>query len=157
MNCTATHTIVQADIDAGDYVNTACVDDGADGAVEACATEDVPSVKTPHLTITKVATEENYDAVGDVINYTIVATNDGNTTLTSVTVSDPKVTGLTCTPTNGSPLVPGASMTCTATHTIVQADIDDGHYANTACVDDGADGAAKLALLRTFRPSRLRT
>ena len=90
-----------------------------------------------------MATEENYDAVGDVINYTIVATNDGNTTLASVTVSDPKVSNSSVMPLNGSSLVPGASMTCTATHTIVQADIDDGHYANTACVDDGADGAVE--------------
>ena len=29
------------------------------------------------LSITKVATETSYDAVGDVIHYTIVATNDG--------------------------------------------------------------------------------
>ena len=31
INCTATHTIAQADIDAGSYSNQACVDDGAGG------------------------------------------------------------------------------------------------------------------------------
>src|SRR6185312_15684032 len=84
-----------------------------------------------------------YDSVGDVINYTIVATNDGNVNLAAVTVTDPKVSGLTCVPANGSALVVGASMTCTATHSIVQADLEAGHYANTACVDDGAGGAAQ--------------
>jgi len=97
----------------------------------------------PHLSITKVATETSYSAVGNVIHYTIVATNDGNTTLAAVTVADPKVSSLSCTPANGSSLTAGAKMTCTATHTIVQADIDAGHYANTACVDDGAGGAAQ--------------
>ena len=43
--------------------------------------EDVPAVQSPHLSITKVATETSYDAVGQVIHYTIVATNDGNMTL----------------------------------------------------------------------------
>ena len=90
-----------------------------------------------------MATETSYNATGQVIHYTIVATNDGNTTLAAVTVSDPSVTGLTCTPANGSSLAPGASMNCTATHTVTQADIDAGHYANTACVDDGALGATE--------------
>ena len=52
---------------------------------------DVRASKTPHLAITKDATETSYDAVGDVINYTIVATNDGNVTLANVTVTDPNV------------------------------------------------------------------
>ena len=78
-----------------------------------------------------------------MINYTIVATNDGNATLAAVTVSDPFVSGLSCTPANGSALAPGASMNCTATHTVTQADIDARHYANTACVDDGTSGAAQ--------------
>ena len=143
MNCTATHTVTQADIDAGHYANTACVDDGAGGAAEACATKDVPGTKNPSLSITKEAAPGSYSAVGDVINYTIVATNNGNTTLAAVTVTDPKVSGLVCTPVNGSSLAPGASMNCTASHTVTQADIDAGHYANTACVDDGASGAAE--------------
>ena len=42
MTCTGTHTVTQADIDAGHYANTACVDDGAAGAAQACASKDVP-------------------------------------------------------------------------------------------------------------------
>ena len=62
-----------------------------------------------------------------MIHYTIVATNDGNVTLHNVTVTDPKVTqpGLHA----GEPvadLAPGASLTCTASHTVTQADIDAG-------------------------------
>ena len=47
MTCTATHTITQADIDAGHYANTACVDDGAGGAAQRAPREDVPAVQTP--------------------------------------------------------------------------------------------------------------
>ena len=93
------------------------------------------SSPAPHLSIAKSVTETGYSKVTDVLHYTIVATNDGNTTLTAVTVSDPSVSGLSCTPANGSSLAPNVSMSCTATHTVTQADLDAGHYANTACVN----------------------
>ena len=51
------------------------------GRRSSARTEDVPAVQTPALAITKVATESSFDAVGDVIHYTIVATNTGNMTL----------------------------------------------------------------------------
>ena len=143
ITCTATHTVTQADIDAGHYANTACVDDGPAGRRRRVTARTCRPCKNPHLSITKVATEANYNAVGDVIHYTIVATNDGNVTLHNVTVTDPNVAGLTCTPaTPVANLAPGASINCTATHTVTQADLDAGHYANTACVDDGPAGAA---------------
>src|SRR5206468_206010 len=52
----------------------------------------------PHLTITKTDGGGTYSHVGDVIHYTIVATNDGNTTLAAVTVTDPNASNLSCTP-----------------------------------------------------------
>src|SRR5438874_2735771 len=124
MTCTATHTVTQADIGAGHCANQAWGDDGEGGAAQQCASKDVPAVQAPTLSITKVATETSFDAVGQTIHYTILATNVGNTTLAAVTVTDPAVTGLACTPANGSSLAPGASMTCTASHTVTQVDID---------------------------------
>ena len=80
-----------------------------------------PGTQNPHLAITKVATETGFSKVGDVIHYTIVATNDGNMTLSNVTVTDPNVAGLTCTPANPvATLAPGATINCTATHTITR-------------------------------------
>ena len=143
MSCTATHTVTQADIDAGHYANTACVDDGAGGAAQAVRDEDVPAVRRRHLSITKVATEASYDAVGEVIHYTIVATNTGNTTLAAVTVGRSRRRWGGCTPAERVGGWLRALDDCTATHTVTQADIDAGHYANTACVDDGAGGAAQ--------------
>jgi hypothetical protein len=79
--------------------------------------------------------------VGQVLHYTITVTNDGNITLANVTVTDPNASGLSCTPPNGSTLAPGAQMSCTASHAIVQADLDAGHYANQACVSSTTSGA----------------
>ena len=121
--------MTQAEIDGngggdGDIDNTAVAD--SDQTQPEADSEAVPLAQSPALSITKVATESSYDSVGDVIHYTIVATNTGNTTLAAVTVTDPDVSNLLCTPANGSPLAPGASMNCTASHTVTQADIDAG-------------------------------
>src|SRR4029079_17636460 len=145
INCTATHTITQADLNAGSYFNQACVDDGAGGAASVCADVTTPGTQNPHLAITKVATETGFNAVGQVIHYTILATNDGNVTLSNVLVTDPAAAGLTCLPSNPvASLAPGATINCTATHTITQADLNAGSYFNQACVDDGAGGAASV-------------
>ncbi len=143
ITCAATHVVTQADIDAGHYLNTACVNDGEGGAAQKCDDADVPSDKNPALSIVKDATESSYDAVGDIIHYSITATNTGNTTLAAVTITDANAVLGTCTPANGSPLAPGATLTCAATHVVTQADIDAGSYLNTACVNDGAGGAAQ--------------
>ena len=62
-------------------------------SVDAACTKSTTVTASPHLSITKSATADLSKA-GDVIHYTIVATNDGNTTLASVTVSDATVSNL---------------------------------------------------------------
>src|SRR5215211_3829851 len=144
LTCSATHVVTQADIEAGHYLNTACVDDGPGGAAQVCDDVNVPGEKNPALSIVKTSPTQSYDSVGDVITYTIVATNTGNTTLAAVTITDANAVLGTCTPANGSSLAPGATLTCSATHVVTQADIEAGHYLNTACVDDGPGGAAQV-------------
>src|SRR5262249_2426004 len=151
MTCTATHTITQADLDAGHYANTACVDDGPGGAAQACASTDTPASR---LSITNAATAPTPAAVGHAVPYTIVATEAGQTTLSSVTGSHPNVSTRGSSAPNGSSLAPGATMTCTAAHTITQADLDAGHYANTACVDDGPGGAAQACASKDVPASK---
>jgi uncharacterized repeat protein (TIGR01451 family) len=144
IHCSASHTVTQADVDAGFYYNQACVDDGAGGAAAKCDDVTTPGSKNPHLAITKIPTEQSFSKVGDVIHYTITATNDGNVTLHNVDVTDPNVSNLACTPVDPvADLAPTEQIVCTASHTITQADLDAGSFYNKACVDDGAGNAAE--------------
>ena len=63
-----------------------------------------------------------------------MVTNNGNVTFTDVTVTDPQagLGPITCEPAQGSSLVPGATMECTAGYTTTQADLDAGSITNTA-------------------------
>ena len=85
------------------------------------------------MTKTDNLSPAKYESVGQVVKYTLVATNKGNTTLHEVTVSDsPVLEGFSCMPTIPvASLAPGASITCTGTHTITQADIDNGSFKDT--------------------------
>lgn len=65
---------------------------------------------------------------GDQINYSYLVRNTGETTLTSITVTDNKVP-VTC---PSSTLAPGAQMTCWATYTVTAADVTSGSVTNTA-------------------------
>src|SRR5438128_1268024 len=143
LNCTASHTITQADIDAGSFYNQACVDDGAGGAAQKCADVTTPDTKSPRLNITHGATESGVSSVEEDIPSSIVAQTSGTTTLATVTVTASHVTLHDALPIYGSSLAPGATLNCTASHTITQADIDAGSFYNQACVDDGAGGAAQ--------------
>src|SRR4051812_2952068 len=143
INCTATHTIVQIDLDAGSFYNQACVNDGEGGAAADCDDVTTPGDQNPALSIEKLATESGYDAVGDVIHYTITATNTGNVTLHNVNVTDNQVSDLDCTPdVPVASLAPLATFTCTATHSIVHSFPTRRSSYLQACVDDGEGGAA---------------
>ena len=140
---TVYYTVTQADIDSngggdGDIDNTALADSDQTDPVED--TETVEVVQNPVLTIDKIVvsihdpseepvddvvqvTQEGLgvvDEVGDVIEYDIVVTNNGNQTLTDVVVTDP-LTGLSETIAS---LAPGESYTYTVFYEVTQADID---------------------------------
>jgi uncharacterized repeat protein (TIGR01451 family) len=132
VTCATSHTITQADLDAGSIVNTAYATDGGTGTKSNNATATVTAHQNQHLALTKTANPTSYNAVGQVIVYTLVATNDGNVTLTGVSISDPLLAALSCTPTQPATLAPGEQLTCTAGYTVTQADLDAGHINNTA-------------------------
>ncbi len=83
-----TYTVTQEDIDKQvPIVNsaTATADDGTtDTGTETVTVEELK----PHITITKVADKTEGLQEGDIVAYTITVTNDGNTTLHNVTVTD---------------------------------------------------------------------
>ena len=130
---TASYTATQNDLNAGSVYNTATASTTF-GTVNVTATDDetILATQLPELQIVKSADRATYIAPGEIINYTLIVTNTGNVTITGITVSDPNAV-VTCT---GAPytLVPGASTTCTATHTVTAADITAGSITNTATV-----------------------
>ncbi|MEV8252835.1 AraC family transcriptional regulator [Rhodoglobus sp. NPDC076762] len=138
---TATYTVKQSDVDAGSVKNTAT----ATARTPAGATVTQPSgqsvvptvVPNRLITTTKSATIAAGAAgkVGDVINYSFSAKNDGNVTLTGVTIADPH-TGLSALtyiwPGATGVLAPGQTVTAVATYTIKQSDVDAGSVKNIA-------------------------
>ena len=159
--CKATYTVTQADVDNVNksIPNTACAI-SAQTSKPVCDDE---RVYESELSIVKTSNVQTYDAVGDVIAYTVKATNIGNYPLSNVVVTDKlltvKLDNFVCSPTIPvASLAPGASITCTGSHTITQADLDKGDVLNTACADsdqtpevcDDLDiPAIKLAVVKT--------
>jgi LPXTG-site transpeptidase (sortase) family protein len=93
---------------------------------------DIPITQTSSITLSKEASPTTYDTVSQSIGYTYTITNTGNVTLAGpFTVKDDKAT-VTCAdvPTGG--LVPLSTLSCSASYTITQPDIESGSVTNKA-------------------------
>ena len=134
LTCSASYTIAQGDLDAGSVTNIASA--SADGTTSPADTATVTAVQTPALSIFKTAEPLTYDQTGQVITYTYSVTNSGNITLYDITVLDDK-TVVTCPDTSGG-LSPLSDISCTATYTITQEDLNAGSVTNTAYATDGS-------------------
>jgi len=137
-----TYTLTQADLNNGS-VNA--VAEAATTSATAFSSDSVVMTQTPDLTITDTVTsvvDSNHDGItdaGDVINYSVVATNTGNVTLSDVTVTDPLGGGTLA---SGVTLLPGASDRLTASHTLTQADMDAGaSFVDTATASARSPGS----------------
>ena len=120
-------------MDFGSVTNVAYATDGTTDS--DTDTETVTAVQMPALTIVKTADPLTYDEVGDVIGYSYLVTNSGNVTLFNITVVDDKAT-VTC-PDTSLGLAPLGTITCTASYTIDQGDLDFGSVTNVAYATDG--------------------
>lgn len=134
MMCTATATITQAEVDAGQVTDTATVN----GTSDATPLTDTDTLTLgvpahPRLTLTKQADPASVAGAGTRITYTFTVRNTGNVTLRGLTVRDP-LRGLSANNCAAGPLAPGASRTCTASYTTTQADVNRGSIRNTATV-----------------------
>ncbi|WP_040480634.1 PKD domain-containing protein, partial [Mariniradius saccharolyticus] len=97
----------------------------------------VLSSPTPGVSLVKTGLYEDFNNdgiqnAGDRINYTFTIGNTGNFPLTNVSISDPAIN------VNGSPISLGVgesnSTSFTGFHTIVQNDLEQGFFTNTATV-----------------------
>ena len=137
VTCSATYVVTQADLDAGSVTNVATATDG--NVTSPAVDETVGATQMPSLSMTKTATPQNFAAVGDVVSYDYVITNTGNVTITdALTVSDDRIASVTCPSLPAGGLAPGAALTCTATDTVTQDDLDNGSVTNTATATNGS-------------------
>ena len=150
----------QVALDAGSIVNSAtgaAQDETGAPVTSSEDTETINAVATTTLALDKTATPSTYGAVGEVTNYDYVLTNNGNVTISQpYSVTDDKV-GVTC-PADPVILAPGAMVTCTASHTITQADLDAGEIVNLATAtvyDTPQPGQTVLLWFPTRIPQQL--
>ena len=149
---TCDYAISQADVNAGEVANTAVgsgtpppssglpdpsssasnlADAQQNAAIALEKSSSLPGVNAGALPL---ATD-----VGDTIDYSFEIENTGNVTLTNVVLTDALITAapnngaLNC-PAGIASMAPGDVLTCTATYTVTQTDIDAGLVTNTANV-----------------------
>jgi uncharacterized repeat protein (TIGR01451 family) len=133
--CSATYSVNQVDLNTGFVLNTAAATIGT--TTSATDQVNVPALQLPALTIDKTSSTTSYDSVGDILSYSYVVTNSGNVSLTgAITVADDKA-AVTCPALPVGGLDPASSITCSANHTVTQADIDAGAVLNMAAAASG--------------------
>lgn len=145
---TCNHTVTQGEIDTngggdGDLDNTVWADSN-----ESPSDDDsmfIPITQSPVLNVIKEADVTSVDGAGDIITYTIKVENLGNQTLTGVSVTDPLISNLDCSPVDGIQntnltIDVASTLTCTGTYTVTEADINnygggDGDIDNIVTAD----------------------
>ncbi|WP_179388136.1 DUF7507 domain-containing protein [Psychromicrobium silvestre] len=139
VTCTASYVVEQADVDRGTIHNAATaqgVTPAGDPVDSNESTADVPELPAASLTFKKTVAETSLVA-GETLHYSFLVTNTGNVTLAPVAVNEATFTGIgsmsavSC-PAGATSLAPGASVTCTASYVVEQADVDRGTVDNSA-------------------------
>jgi uncharacterized repeat protein (TIGR01451 family) len=162
VTCTATYTATQADLDSGSIVDTATAHGTGPtpaGGVAPAATNSTPDSATvtasasPALTVTKTASAAPVHKIGDTVTYSFLVKNTGNVTLSTVNVTDAQTAptaGALAAPTCPvTTLAPNATVSCTATYALTQADVDNGSVSDTAA----AHGTSAHAGIANSSPS----
>src|SRR5262249_37310866 len=138
--CTATYPVTQADLTAGSISNTASATAATLSGVSVASADSTAVVdvdQVASLSLVKSATPSGADAydAGQGISYTFVGANTANVPVTGIGVNEVEFTGsdplaaVSCPVTT---LNPAQQVTCTASYTLTQADVDSGSLRNTA-------------------------
>jgi uncharacterized repeat protein (TIGR01451 family) len=129
--CTGTYQVTQVDLDTGTISNSAYAT--ANGSPSPTINMSISANQTKSLALAITANPTATSTVGANITYTYTLTNTGN-----VTLSNPAVSGATC---SGTSIAPGASLNCTSTYTVKNSDINNLFISKsaTATATFGAD------------------
>ncbi|MGY0558655.1 DUF7507 domain-containing protein [Lysobacter sp. A421] len=140
--CTGTYVLTQADVNAGQVVNTATAagtppvtpGNPTPPPVDSPpSTTNTPIASTPSMTVVKSAAAPSGNAVGDTIDYSFLVTNTGNVTIDALVINDDQLTTPAVCPV--TTLVPGDTTTCTGTYVLTQADVNAGQVVNSATAE----------------------
>lgn len=136
ITCTGTYAVTASDINAGVPIVNVASARSAQVTTPVVASVSVNVFSFPQFTAVKTASVLSVSAAGTPITYSIEVRNTGTVTLTGLTVSDPRVPSLSCSPVaQGASLPRAASTVCTGVYTTTQQDINGGvPIVNTASV-----------------------
>jgi hypothetical protein len=113
----------------GTYTNTVCI------AVGGSSVPGPPSAPIPKIGLTKTQISADPTFPGDVVKYTLVATNTGPVAIHGVSITDANASVSDCNlPGNSVTLAIGQQLTCMASHVATLAEILAGYVVNTANV-----------------------
>ena len=136
VTATATYTVTEQDIVNGTFTNNVTVTfSGVDDKFTGTDTVDELEDANPHMTITKTtvgAEEGHIYKLGEVINYKITATNDGNLTLTNVKVEDALTGNVGENAFTIDILAPGEAQTFDVRYVVTENDVLEGKVINNA-------------------------
>ncbi len=130
------YTIQQSDVDRGSLTNVVTVTAATTQGTLLEETDELVlpgPQQAPALTLVKSSTAgAGFSTVGESLTYEYIVTNSGNITLTeAITIDDDRVT-VSCPSLPATGLAPNDSITCTATDTVDQSDLDAGEVENNA-------------------------
>ncbi len=140
---TAWYAVAQTDIDAGHVANSASTTGNPPTGPPVTpppGDADTALVMAPAMQFSgssPAPDAEVLSKIGDIITFTFTSTNSGNVTLNDVGIEAP-LAGLSALayawPGAPGVVLPGQTVTATATYAVTQADIDAGHAATLATV-----------------------
>lgn len=123
--CTGSYQITQQDFDQQQVTNIASATGvplfGNLGTLSDTVTVIGPA-PTLDLFVDKSTTVSSFGNAGTTVPHSFLIRNDGDVTLSNLSVSDSLIPSLVC---NVPTLAPGADYTCTGNYTVLQSDVDD--------------------------------
>ncbi len=136
---TCSHTVTQAEMDAGGNLNNTATADSTKSA-PATSTKNIPISPASAINVLKSSTTTSITAANQVVPYTFTLTNAGNVTLSGISVVDPKCDAAPAyqsgdTNSDGK-LQKTETWIYTCSHTVTQAEMDaGGNLSNTVTAD----------------------
>ena len=132
------YEVTQQDVDNGEVRNIAGAGSDQADPIETSLLTPVPQNPAIELIKKAVLNDINSNGLGDVgeiVDYTITATNTGDVTLSNVEIVDSLLEDLVCAPSNPMPLLaPGVSFECTGSLEIEFFHLTGGPIVNIASV-----------------------